>query len=317
MTRFIARRLLLGLVTLVILSVLIFLGTRVLPGNPGRAILGPFADQASVEALNEELGANDPLYQQYWDWISGLLRGDMGDSYAYERPVSTIVFDGFKNSMKLAALAFILVVPLSVAGGVFAALKAGKPADRIITAGSLSVAVIPEFVTSVALLLVFALWLDWLPVSARWPPGTSGLEQIKYLILPATALVLLLFGYIARMARAGTIDALRSDYVRTAIVKGLPRGTVVRRHVLRNSLIPTIAVIATQIGYMIGGLVVIELIFNYNGLGLTLLQAAQKKDYPLLQSATMVVGVVYLLATLFGDLLTSLLNPRIRYASER
>ncbi len=241
----------------------------------------------------------------------------MGDSYAYERPVSTIVFDGFKNSMKLAALAFILVVPLSVAGGVFAALKAGKPADRIITAGSLSVAVIPEFVTSVALLLVFALWLDWLPVSARWPPGTSGLEQIKYLILPATALVLLLFGYIARMARAGTIDALRSDYVRTAVVKGLPRGTVVRRHVLRNSLIPTIAVIATQIGYMIGGLVVIELIFNYNGLGLTLLQAAQKKDYPLLQSATMVVGVVYLLATLFGDLLTSLLNPRIRYASER
>ncbi len=117
-------------------------------------------------------------------------------------------------------------------------------------------AVIPEFVTSVALLLVFALWLDWLPVSARWPPGTSGLEQIKYLILPATALVLLLFGYIARMARAGTIDALRSDYVRTAVVKGLPRGTVVRRHVLRNSLIPTIAVIATQIGYMIGGLVV-------------------------------------------------------------
>jgi peptide/nickel transport system permease protein len=316
-TRFIIRRVLLGFVTLLILSVLIFLGTRVLPGNPGRAILGPFADQASVEALNEELGANDPLYQQYWDWISGVLTGDLGDSYTQERSVQTVVFDGLKNSMKLAALAFVLVVPLSIVGGVLAALKQGKPTDRIITAGGLSVAVIPEFVTSVALLLVFALWLDWLPVSARWPPGTSALEQIKYLILPATALVLLLFGYIARMARAGTIEALRSDYVRTAVVKGLPRGTVVRRHVLRNSLIPTIAVIATQIGYMIGGLVVVELIFNYNGLGYTLLTAAQKKDYPLLQSAVMAVGVVYLVATLLGDLLTSLLSPRIRYASER
>jgi peptide/nickel transport system permease protein len=311
------RRLLLGLVTVLILSVLIFLGTQVLPGNPGRAILGPFADEASVQLLNEELGANDPLYEQYWNWMSGILRGDLGDSYTQERPVHTIVLDGLKNSAKLAALAFVIVVPLSIVGGVIAALKQGRLTDRLITVGGLSVAVIPEFVTSVALLLVFALWLGWLPVSARWPPGASALEQIKYLILPATALVLLLFGYIARMARAGTIEALRSDYVRTAVVKGLPRGTVVRRHVLRNSLIPTIAVIATQCGYLIGGLVVVELIFNYNGLGYTVVQAALKKDYPLLQSAVMAVGIVYLLATLLGDILTSLLSPRIRYASER
>ncbi len=171
----------------------------------------------------------------------------------------------------------------------------------------------PEFVGGIVLIIVFGLWLDVLPISARWPPGTSLLGQVKYLLMPALALVLVLFGYIARMARAGTVAALDADYTRTAMLKGLPRRTVIRRHVLRNALLPTITVIATQLGYMIGGLVVVERLFNYNGVGELILNAARNRDYPQLQSMVLVIGVIYLVATLVADILYSVLNPRIRY----
>jgi peptide/nickel transport system permease protein len=184
--------------------------------------------------------------------------------------------------------------------------------------GGLSATVVPEFVWAALVIVVFALWLDLLPVTAQAPADASIFTEVKYLLLPALCLVFVLFGYIARMARAGTIEALDADFTRTAILKGLPRRTVLRRHVLRNSLLPTIAVIATQTGYLIGGLVVIELIFNYQGIGQVLFRAAEQKDFPLLQSAVLVVGIVYLAATLVADVLYSLLNPRIRLtAAER
>jgi peptide/nickel transport system permease protein len=170
-------------------------------------------------------------------------------------------------------------------------------------------------VTGIILILVFALWLDVLPVSASAPSGSGPLTEIKYLILPALTLVLVLFGYIARITRAGTIEALDADYTRTALLKGLPRRTVIRRHVLRNSLLPTIAVVATQTGFMIGGLVVIETLFNYPGMGRLIFNAAKQKDFPLLESAVLIVGIVYLVANLVADLAYSLLNPRIRYAT--
>jgi len=310
--RFIARRLALGLVTLWVLSILIFFGTHILPGNPGRSMLGPFASQEAVDALNEELGANEPLLTQYTTWIGDILHGDLGTSFAFKRPVGDLIATAMTQSLKLAFLAFIIVVPLGILGGVYAAMHAGKPTDRIISISGLSAAVMPEFVGGIVLLLIFGLWLNVLPVSARWPPGTPLLEQFKYLLLPALALTLVLFGYIARMARAGTVAALDSDYTRTAILKGLPRRTVIRRHVLRNALLPTITVIATQVGYLIGGLVVVERLFNYNGIGELILNAARNKDYPQLQSTVLVIGVVYLVATLVADILYSVLNPRIR-----
>jgi len=203
----------------------------------------------------------------------------------------------------------------AILGGVVAALKRDSAVDRLITLGGLSLTVVPEFVTGIILILVFALWIDVLPVGASAPSGSGPLTEIKYLILPALTLVLVLFGYIARITRAGTIEALDADYTRTAALKGLPRRTVVRRHVLRNSLLPTIAVVATQVGYLFGGLVAIEFIFNYNGIGQLIYRAAQRQDFPLLLSASLVVGVVYLVATLIADVLYSLLNPRIRLAS--
>ena len=315
MARFLLKRLGLAAITLFLLSVIVFVGSQVLPGNVARRILGPFADQAAVDNLNHDLGTDRPLLTQYWDWITHFLRGDMGDSLAYHVPVSTLIGDALVNSLKLAALAFVLVVPLAILGVVIAALKRDRAVDRVITLGGLSLTVVPEFVTGIILILVFALWLDVLPVSASAPSGSGPLTEIKYLILPALTLVLVLFGYIARITRAGTIEALDADYTRTALLKGLPRRTVIRRHVLRNSLLPTIAVVATQTGFMIGGLVVIETLFNYPGMGRLIFNAAKQKDFPLLESAVLIVGIVYLVANLAADLAYSLLNPRIRYAT--
>jgi peptide/nickel transport system permease protein len=314
--RFLLRRAGLALVTLWLLSVLVFVSAQVLPGDVGRRILGPFADQRAVDELNRELGTDQSIFAQYVDWVGRLLHGDLGTSYAFNRPVTELLGPALENSAKLALLAFVLVVPLGILGGVVAALKEGGLRDRLISVGGLSATAIPEFVWAVVVILVFALWLDILPVTAQAPQGADVATQIKYLLLPALCLVFVLFGYIARMARAGTIEALDSDYTRTAVLKGLPRRVVLRRHVLRNSLLPTIAVVATQTGYLIGGLVAIEFIFNYQGIGQLLFRAAQKKDFPLLEGSVLVVGTVYLVATLVADVLYSLLNPRIRLASE-
>jgi peptide/nickel transport system permease protein len=293
---------------------IVFFGAQVLPGNVARRILGPFADQAAVEALNKDLGTDRPLLTQYWDWISSFVQGDLGTSLAYGVPVSELMGSALGNSFKLAGFAFLMVVPLAILGGVVAALKRDRIVDRVITIGGLSLTVIPEFVTGIILILAFALWLDVLPVSARAPDGSGLPTQLKYLFLPALTLVILLFGYIARITRAGTIESLEADYTRTAVLKGLPRRVVIRRHVLRNSLLPTIAVVATQSAYLLGGLVVIETLFNYPGMGRLIFTAAAQKDFPLLQSGVLIVGIAVLLATLIADLLYSLLNPRIRYA---
>jgi peptide/nickel transport system permease protein len=315
MARFLLKRLGLAAITLWLLSVIVFFGTQVLPGNVGRRILGPFADQAAVDALNERLGTDRPVLTQYWDWVTSLLQGDMGTSLAQNVPVSELLGNALVNSLKLAAFAFVLVVPLAIFGGVVAALRRDTLTDRTITIGGLSLSVVPEFVSGIILILVFALWLDVLPVTARAPEGSGVLTQLEYLLLPALTLVILLFGYIARITRSGTIEALEADYTRTAVLKGLPRRTVVRRHVLRNSLLPTIAVVATQTGYLIGGLVVVETLFAYPGVGRLIVTAAGQKDMPVLEAAVIVVGVIFLIAMLVADLLYSLLNPRIRYAS--
>jgi peptide/nickel transport system permease protein len=312
MARFIWRRIGLALITLLVLSVLVFIGTQLLPGDVGRRILGPFATQEAVDALNVRLGTDRPVLVQYWDWISGVATGDLGFSISFSRPVTELLGRALVNSLKLAALAFVIVVPLALLGGIFAALRQGTAIDRIITVGGLSATVIPEFVSGIVLILVFAVWLRWLPGTANPPPGSSIFTQMRYLILPAIPLVLVLFGYIARITRAGVIEALEADYTRTAILKGLPRSTVIRRDVLRNALLPTIAVVASQVGYLIGGLVVVEFLFNYQGIGKLLYDAAQNADFPLLASGVLVVGAAFQVSMLLADLAYSWLNPRIR-----
>jgi peptide/nickel transport system permease protein len=312
MATFLLRRLGLMVLTLFILSLIVFLAGQVLPGDPGRAILGPFAANSAVHSLDTQLGVNKPLILRYLSWIGGALHGNLGESYAYQSPVAPFVGSALVNSVKLGLLAFVIVVPLGILGGVVAALYNGTWIDRIISVTGLSLATVPEFVSGIVVIVVFAVGLKVLPVTASAGPGASFGSQLDHLILPAIPLVFVLFGYIARMARAGTIEALNADYTRTAILKGLPRATVIRRHVLRNSLLPTITVIATQTGYLIGGLVVVEDLFNYQGIGHLIFKAAQGKDFPMLEAGILVIGVVYVLATLAADLLIIALNPRLR-----
>jgi peptide/nickel transport system permease protein len=296
---------------------MVFFGGQVLPGNVGRAILGPFAEESAVQALNHSLGLDRPYLVQYWDWISNFVQGDMGTSYVFRSPVAPFVMDALGNSLKLAAVAFIIVVPVGILGGVIAALNVNRPLDRIISLSGLTATVLPEFVTGIVLILILGIWLKWLPIAAAWPEGSGFWVQLYHLILPSLPLFLVLFGYIARMARAGMIEALESDYTRTAVLKGLPWRTVIRRHVLRNALTPTITVIATQAGYLIGGLVVVETLFRYQGIGSLIFTAARGKDFPVLEAGILVIGIVFALATLIADITYSLLNPRIRLGAER
>jgi len=314
-TRFLLRRLLLALVTLWLLSLIVFLAANLLSGDVGRRILGPFADPRAVASLNHRLGVDRPILVQYLSWLGGALHFDFGNSLSYREPVSGLLGRALVNSLKLGAVAFVIVVPLGILGGVVAALNRGRFLDRLITVAGLSATVVPEFVSGIVLIILLGITLRLLPITAQAPDGSGPLTQVYYLIMPALPLVLVLFGYLARIARAGMIEALEADYTRTAVLKGLPQRTVIFRHVMRNALLPTIAVVATQTGYLIGGLVVIEFIFNYQGIGQLLYTAAEHKDFPLLQAGVMVVGVVYLTATLLADLAYSLLNPRIRHGA--
>lgn len=315
MGRYVLRRLGLAVITLFILSVVVFFVASVLPGSVGRAILGPFANQSSVDKLNDELGVNGPFWQRYIDWVSHALRGDFGDSYKFKKPVMDFIPTALVASLKLALATLVIVVPLGIIGGTFAALRQGKAADRVITIAGLSLAVTPEFVVGILLILVVAVKLGWLPSNGT--PSGSLWEQIQVLILPAITLTAVLFGYLSRMARAGTIEALAADYTRTATLKGLPRRTVLRRHVLRNSLLPTIAVIASQMSYLLGGLLVTETLFNYRGLGLLISDAARGRDIPMLMGAVFIIGAISMMLILIADLLIAWLNPRVRLGSKQ
>lgn len=312
MTRFILRRVLLSLITLWLLATIVFVIVNVLPNDVGRTLLGPFAPQESVDRLNEQLGTNDPLPEQYVRAMSNLVTLNFGNSFQSGQPVLPLLLGAIGRSAILAGLALLLTIPIAIAAGLFAARRRDKRADRAIVLIGVTLSSIPEFVIATFLVVVIGVQLQWLPVLARPPEGAGTITTIRFLLMPALAMAVVYFGYIARMTRAGTIEVLESDFVRTATMKGLKTGQVMRRHVLRNALIPTVAVIGVQIGYLFGGIIGVEKIFNYNGMGQLMLFAAQRKDIPVLQAGAVVIGIVYMLATLTADLIIAWMNPRIR-----
>jgi peptide/nickel transport system permease protein len=316
-TRFILRRVLLSLLTLWLLATLVFVITNVLPNDVGRTIAGPFAPQETVDAINEKLGTNDPLIEQYVRAMTNLITLDFGDSFQSGQPVLPTLLDAIGRSAQLAALALVLTVPISILAGIFAARRRDTAIDRGIVLAGVTSSSIPEFVTATFLIVAICVPLkDVFPVIARPPPNADLLTTIRYLFMPALAMAIVYFGYIARMSRAGTIESLNSDYVRTAEMKGLTTNQVMRRHVVRNALVPTVAVIAVQIGYLFGGIIGVEKVFTYPGMGQLMLFAAQRKDIPLLTAGVLAIGVVYMVATLVADLLMAWMNPRIRLETE-
>ena len=312
MVRWLLRRLVLSLITLWLLATIVFVIANVLPNDVGRTIAGPFAPQETVDAINERLGTNDPLPEQYLRAMRNLVTFDFGNSFQNRQPVLPAILAAIGRSGILAAFALLLTIPIAILAGLFAGRRRDRPADRAIVLAGVTLSSIPEFVIGTILVVVVGVQLGWLPVLATPPARANPLEVARFLAMPALAMAIVYFGYIARMTRAGTIEVLESDYIRTATMKGLTTSQTMRRHVLRNALVPTVAVIGVQIGYLFGGIIGVEKIFNYNGMGQLMLMAAQRKDIPMLTAGVIVIGLVYMLATLTADLIIAWMNPRAR-----
>ncbi len=313
MIRFIARRLGFVLVTLFVSSLLIFVATQVLPGDVARMILGRFATEQALDNLRQQLGLDRPGVVQYLAWLGGFLRGDWGVSLSTATPVAPLVMARLANSAMLALVAFLMYVPLGILLGLAAALRRNKVIDQVISVGSLAFIGLPEFVTGVILISLFAIRLRWFPASASIEPDSTFFQALPRLILPGITVSLVSLAYVTRMTRSSTVEVLSTDYVRTAYLKGLRPRKVIFGHVLRNALLPTVTVVAIGVGWLIGGLIVTESLFSYPGLGRLLLFAIQRRDLPLIQASTMLLVVIFSLSNLLADLLYAALNPRIRY----
>jgi peptide/nickel transport system permease protein len=313
MVGYITRRLGLVLLTLLISSAVIFIVTQILPGDVARALLGRFATPEALQNLRVKLGLDRPLVVQYGTWLVHYVQGDWGISLSTGESVLALVAARLRNSAMLALVAFLMYVPLGILLGLFSALRRGKASDQIISIASLAFIGLPEFVTGVVLISVFALGLNWLPASSAIPPDSGFLAALPRLILPGITVSLVSLAYITRMTRSSTVEVLSTDYVRSAYLKGLSPARVLFSHVLRNALLPTVTITAVGIGWLIGGLIVTESLFSYPGLGRLLLFAIQRRDLPLLQAITLLLVVVFSVSNLLADIIYALLNPRIRY----
>jgi peptide/nickel transport system permease protein len=310
--RFLLRRLGLALLTLLLVSVIVFVTVQLLPGDLGRTILGPYASEEQVAELNESLGADDPALVRYADWLSRFVQGDWGTSAVLRQPVRPLVLDRLGNSLLLALYALVLAVPVALTLGILAARRRGRPLDAAVSVSAVSLLAMPEFVVGTILSIVFAVELGWFPVSSAVPD--SAVSLVHELTLPAAVLALVLFGSLARVARAAALAAFDADYTRTATLKGLPSRTVVARHVLPNALPPTIAAVGAHVGYLVGGLVVVETLFAYPGLGKLLLDSAAAHDLAPLEACVLATAIVVMAANLAADVAASALDPRLRRA---
>lgn len=313
MKRFILRRLGFVIITLLASSVIIFVATQILPGDVARMILGRFATDEALANLREQLGLNRPLIVQYFSWLWDYVRGDWGTSLSTGSPVMELVLARLGNSAMLASVAFVMYVPAGILLGLVAALRKNRLIDHLISVGSLAFIGLPEFVTGVILIAIFAIKLKWLPASSAIDPAASFMEALPRLILPAITVCMVSLAYITRMTRSSTLGVLSMDFVRTAYLKGLSPYQVLFRHVLRNALLPTVTVVAIGIGWLIGGLIVTESLFSYPGLGRLLLFAIQRQDLPLIQGTTLLLVCIFSVSNLAADILYAWLNPRIRY----
>ena len=317
MTRYTLRRLALSIVTLFLLVTIVFLIVNVFPDDPGRRIAGPFAPQATVDQINERLGSDDPMLDQYGRLLKNAVTFDFGESFQLRQPVSEVLFPALGRSAKLVLYGLVLTIPLAISAGMLAARRRNTFVDRTIVTLGVASSSIPEFVSGVTLQYLIAVKLGWFEVLATAPRGANFITQMKHLTLPALAVTVVYFGYIARMTRAGTIQSLDADYTRTAVMKGLATRTMIRRHVMRNALQPTVSVVGTQVGYLFSGLIGLELIFNYPGLGRLIYNATKSKDFPLLSAGVILVGIIYMVCTLVADLVIAWMNPRARMVTER
>ena len=314
---FLVRRVAAALATLFVVSILIFAGTEVLPGDAAGAVLGRTATPEQLAEMQALMGLDRPPHERYLDWLGGILTGDLGNSAAGyaaggESPIWDEISPKITNSFVLAAITALLMVPIALVLGVFSAVRAGRPLDHSISIGSLAIISLPEFIIGSLLILLFFSWLDVLPPISLIPPGTSPLAKPEALVLPMLTLLGASLAASIRMVRAGMIETLSSEYVTMARLNGLRESVVVRRYALRNALAPSVQVFAQNIQYLVGGIVVTEYLFNYPGLGKELVDAVAIRDVREVQSVALLVAAFYLFLNIVADFLVVLLVPKLR-----
>jgi peptide/nickel transport system permease protein len=311
----VARRLLIGIVTLLAVSVVVFLATQVLPGNAATAALGRNTNPVAVHALERQLGLNRSLPAQFWSWLTGLLTGKLGNSLAAREPVWTFISPQLVNS---AVLVFVTGVVGTLAGvliGAVAALRRDSKFDHVTSVVALAITSLPEFVIAITLVILFSTVVTHiLPAVSLLPPGTYAWQQPKLLVLPVATLAIVIIPYIMRMMRAAMIEALESDYVEMARLKGVPEWQIVLRHALPNAIAPTIQVIGLNFLYLAGGVVVVEYVFNFPGVGAGLVSAVANRDIPVIQLIVVILASFYVFMNILTDVIAVLATPRRRIA---
>ena len=304
----------LGVLTLFLVSIVVFAATQALPGDTARAILGKeAANKVRYEALREELGLNEPVAQQYVGWLGGVVTGDLGNSLVQDKAVTELLSRRVANTAVLVLIAALLSIPISLLLGSLTALRRDTKFDVSVSIGSLSLAALPEFVIGIVLIMLFATQVfKWLPAVSRVDPGVPIYQQLELFVLPAITLTLAVAPYITRILRASTIEVLESEYVMMARLKGLPERLVLNRHAVPNALAPALQVTALNLAWLAGGVVVVEYLFNFPGIGSALVDAVANRDMPMVQAICLIIAAVYVLANLTADILTILVSPRLR-----
>ena len=313
MTSLIVRRLALGVLTLFLISLVVFAAVLALPGDAATAILGRDATPERVAALRDQLNLNDSVVSQYLSWIGGVVTGSFGDSTATQEPVSELLSDRVANTAFLVFVAAVVAIPLSIGIGVWTAMRRDRPVDHVISNSSLVLAALPEFVIGIGLILLFATTVfHWFPAVSLLAPDERAWSDPKVVLLPAATLILAVTPYISRIMRGSMIEVLESEYVTMARLKGLPERTVIWRHAVPNAIVPAIQVTALQLAWMAGGVVVVEFVFSYPGIGSAFIDAVDNRDMPVVQTITMLAAAIYVVLNLLADLATIAVTPRLR-----
>ena len=312
-TGFVIRRLLLGLVTLFVASLVIFAATQALPGDAARSILGRSATPDALAELRRQLGLDESILKQYWDWITGILSGDLGTSLANSLPVTEVLGEPLLYSAFLMFLSAAISVPLGIVLGAASARRRDSAFDQVTSTVTLGLAALPEFVVAITFVVLFSTTVfHVLPGVVVAEPGVGPWHYPKELILPVAVLVIAVVPYTARIMRASTVEILESDYVEMARLKGMPERLVLWRHAVPNALAPTFQVTALNLAYLAGGIVVVEAVFNYPGIGDLLVDSVHARDMPMVQALALLIAALYVVLNLLADLATILVSPRLR-----
>lgn len=308
-----ARRLLLVFYTLLVVSLIVFAITQALPADAAVMLLGENATPAALAAVRLRLGLNDPVWLQYWHWLFALLHLDFGTSVRTNLPVGATMFVALSRSLLLAGCAILLMLVIAVPLGIVAALRRGGVVDLLAGLASYLGVSLPEFVTATMLLIALADRMQWLPATGYVPLTDDFLDGVRHLVLPVLTVALILIAHVSRMVRSEMVDVLHSDYVRAARLKGLHNGTILFRHALRNALLPVITVVALDVGYLLGGIIIVEEIFAIPGIGRELIVAIETRDLPAIQAGALIMAATYAVANLLADIAYAVLDKRIRY----